>query len=549
MSWNVNGIRTLQSSSHSSIEPVLKNFEADIICFQETKISRTELIRFADSIALVDAFVAFFASPKAKKGYSGVATFCKNPNWIPFAAEDSILSPLPLENINSDDLASRLANQVEVNVQRLKELDAEGRCLISDHGAFILLNVYFPNLGSKDRASFKNQFNLLIQKRCEMLLNTGKEVIVVGDLNISLRPIDHCDPRKSVLDLIEWANEVPAAFCKSDRDKLISKKKDVSQVRLSNPKFDILIPELFALSPWRQWLHSWLVDGGGVFVDIFRENHPKREGAFTCWNTRINAREGNYGTRIDYILTTPGLANRIINVDIMPEVKGSDHCPIFANISIELDERKCRSQEVPSLAVQNMPELKGKQQKIHSFFVKKSSLESSGYTSVSMYHEKSMSSSCDVNLPVREISKPKRSKVDTIPGGLLNFGFSKTSKQSETHHKSSGEEDRSGVIIDEDSKTVKSSKAESRWEEIFSNAFVVPKCLHGEPAIQKTVSKKGVNFGRTFYICKYPEMRHQALSSNSSVKSESTSCKFFKWANFPKTRISPSSNGNHQAPS
>ena len=42
-------------------------------------------------------------------------------------------------------------------------------------------------------------------------------------------------------------------------------------------------------------------------IDVFRALHPRQRDAFTVWNTKERARETNYGTRIDYILTTRDL--------------------------------------------------------------------------------------------------------------------------------------------------------------------------------------------------------------------------------------------------
>ena len=53
---------------------------------------------------------------------------------------------------------------------------------------------------------------------------------------------------------------------------------------------------------------------------------------FIGWNTKISARETNYGTRIDFILITPGLVPWIEAADIQPHVKGSDHCPLFVHL-------------------------------------------------------------------------------------------------------------------------------------------------------------------------------------------------------------------------
>ena len=46
--------------------------------------------------------------------------------------------------------------------EELEELDAEGRCVITDHGEFVLFNLYLPAISSeeasKDRFPYKMRF-------------------------------------------------------------------------------------------------------------------------------------------------------------------------------------------------------------------------------------------------------------------------------------------------------------------------------------------------------------------------------------------------------
>lgn len=106
---------------------------------------------------------------------------------------------------------------------------------------------------------------------------------------------------------------------------------------------------------------------GGNFIDTFRHFHPTRTNAFTCWSTRTGARQTNYGTRIDYIFANRLLVETdFLNADIMPEVEGSDHCPIWAKLNCTfVPSPKC-----PALCTCYMPEFMGKQQKLLRFLVK-----------------------------------------------------------------------------------------------------------------------------------------------------------------------------------
>jgi exodeoxyribonuclease-3 len=63
------------------------------------------------------------------------------------------------------------------------------------------------------------------------------------------------------------------------------------------------------------------------FIDTFRE-FEQGGGHYSWWSYRAAARERNIGWRIDYWLISPQLRSRLQRAWIMPEVQGSDHCPV-----------------------------------------------------------------------------------------------------------------------------------------------------------------------------------------------------------------------------
>lgn len=102
-------------------------------------------------------------------------------------------------------------------------------------------------------------------------------------------------------------------------------------------------------------------------MDTFRYFHPTRTSAFTCWSTLTGARQTNYGTRIDYIFADYQLAKKqFVAADIMPEVEGSDHCPVWGQLSCSL----LSSFKPPPFCTRYLPEFAGKQQKLSQFLVK-----------------------------------------------------------------------------------------------------------------------------------------------------------------------------------
>ena len=70
------------------------------------------------------------------------------------------------------------------------------------------------------------------------------------------------------------------------------------------------------------------------FVDTFRYLYPDKTGAYSWWSYMYNARANNAGWRIDYFLVSERIRGCIEESSILPEVMGSDHCPVM----LEMEE-------------------------------------------------------------------------------------------------------------------------------------------------------------------------------------------------------------------
>jgi AP endonuclease-2 len=90
-------------------------------------------------------------------------------------------------------------------------------------------------------------FLACLQERVKLLLASGKEVIVVGDLNIMRAPIDSGEG--GIRTSAEQHYEHPA----------------------------------------RVILNDWIAPRGPM-IDVVRESWPEREDMFTCWNQKLDAR-------------------------------------------------------------------------------------------------------------------------------------------------------------------------------------------------------------------------------------------------------------------
>ena len=77
-------------------------------------------------------------------------------------------------------------------------------------------------------------------------------------------------------------------------------------------------------------MDQWVSHG---YVDTLRLYHEEPE-LYTWWDARGGARARNVGWRIDYFFVSNALADRVKDAWIMPDVMGSDHCPIGIDLDV-----------------------------------------------------------------------------------------------------------------------------------------------------------------------------------------------------------------------
>lgn len=170
--------------------------------------------------------------------------------------------------------------------------DVEGRVQIAEYGDLKLANVYFPNGSGKNRDNSRIPYKLDFYARLFELLkpdfDAGRPVLVMGDFNTAHAEIDLARPK---------SNKKTSGFRPEERAEL---------------------DRLLAL--------GW--------VDTFRAAHPELEGAYSWWSNRPGIRARNVGWRIDYVYASPAAAARITDAFILPDVMGSDHCPVGVDIDL-----------------------------------------------------------------------------------------------------------------------------------------------------------------------------------------------------------------------
>lgn len=168
------------------------------------------------------------------------------------------------------------------------EHDTEGRVVTLEYDNYYVVTCYTPNSQSElkrldYRMRWENDFLDYLKK-----LDEQKPVILCGDLNVAHKDIDLKNPQR---------NRGNAGFSDEERAQFIT-----------------------------------LLESG--FIDTYRYFYPEKEGSYTWWNYRFNARKNNAGWRIDYFCVSKRLAPQLEDAKIHDTVMGSDHCPVELTLNI-----------------------------------------------------------------------------------------------------------------------------------------------------------------------------------------------------------------------
>ena len=174
------------------------------------------------------------------------------------------------------------------NGMDIPEHDNEGRVITCEYDSFYLVTVYTPNAQSElARLDYRMTWDDAFREYL-LELDAKKPVIVCGDMNVAHKEIDLKNP---------GPNRGSAGFTDEEREKF-----------------------------------SKLLESG--FTDTFRHLHPDLVGAYSWWSYRFKARQNNAGWRIDYFLVSDRIKDKIVTASILPEVMGSDHCPVMLEIEL-----------------------------------------------------------------------------------------------------------------------------------------------------------------------------------------------------------------------
>lgn len=170
----------------------------------------------------------------------------------------------------------------------IDEHNTEGRVITLEFQDFFFVTCYTPNSQNElkrlnYRMKWEDDFREYLLR-----LNKKKPVILCGDLNVAHNEIDLKNPK---------TNRKNAGFSDEEREKMTT-----------------------------------LLNSG--FTDSFRYLYPDKEGIYSWWSYRFNARKNNAGWRIDYFITSDSIKDKIIDSKIHTDIMGSDHCPVELDIGL-----------------------------------------------------------------------------------------------------------------------------------------------------------------------------------------------------------------------
>jgi len=247
--FNTNSIRARMPI----ITDWLNRVEPDVLCLQETKAQDKD---FPTIPIEATGYQVIF---RGQKSYNGVAIISKHP-----------LDEIRLNLYNGDDEEARFISAEILNIP--------------------VINAYVPQGFAPGTEKFEYKLRWLrdLLSHIKKNYDPGLPLLLAGDFNVALEPIDVFDPER-------LRGEV-------------------------------------GFHPDEQAILREYLDWG--FVDIFRRHQPEG-GHYTFWDYRIpNAFKRKMGWRIDYILVTPPLVERSprVWIDTEPRTlqKPSDHTFLVA---------------------------------------------------------------------------------------------------------------------------------------------------------------------------------------------------------------------------
>jgi len=271
ISWNVNGVRATTGKLKNGEK---KGGPTNNVITTLVEEQKPDVLCFQEVKTQSEGDLACFKPlfkhiycnfAKHKKGYSGVALLTNVEPTWVTYGFDEY----PEEYIG--DYAN-------------KEFHHEGRIISAGFENYIVVTVYSPNAQPElARIETRIEWEQVLRMYLKQLEEDhALPVILCGDLNCAIHDMDIYNPKM--------------------------KKKTPGCSVEERDEFQLMF------------------DAG--FTDSFRHLHPDIQ-KYSYWSNFRNARERNMGWRIDYMLVSDTIKDKIAEADCLTDYYGSDHCPIL----------------------------------------------------------------------------------------------------------------------------------------------------------------------------------------------------------------------------
>ncbi len=204
-----------------------------------------------------------------KKGYSGVAIFCKTEPLV-------VINGFPKDIVKNH----------KVTGDTYGDPNKEGRVIAAEFDDYYVVTVYTVN-AKDDLSRVPLRFNHWDPAFLEYVkrLESKKPVLFSGDLNVAHTEDDLARPKENI-GKRGFTDEERAGF-------------------------------------------ENMVKAG--FVDTFRM-FTQGNGHYSWWTHWAKSRERNVGWRIDYWMVSASIKDRVKSAKIHADQMGSDHCPVSIEI-------------------------------------------------------------------------------------------------------------------------------------------------------------------------------------------------------------------------
>lgn len=165
--------------------------------------------------------------------------------------------------------------------------DYESRIVTMEARALTVASIYVPN-GGKDFPA-KMRFLEALQRYASQMRDAGRQMVLCGDLNIARAEIDvHPKERK---------------------------------------------PRAIGQLPEERAVFEEILEHGGL-IDTSRTLEPSNDQMFTWWAPWRSLRQRNIGWRLDYVLASGPVFERVQSASIQREFGTSDHGPVIATFDV-----------------------------------------------------------------------------------------------------------------------------------------------------------------------------------------------------------------------